>query len=137
MIKYKKIDHSIWRWKLIEDYSYKIDFDIPIVQISTVGNEYVKFKPLRRRKVRLVLNEGYSIDGADVIPDSKSVLRGAFVHDAGWQLIEEGYLHKNFAKEFDKVLKDIFIEDGMNKILANICYIGVRIGAKWRFGVRY
>lgn len=136
-IKYKETNHKTWKWKLTEDYNYKIDLDVPMFQIAPVGNEYVKFNPLSYRRAEVRLKKGYAINGANLIPDTKGVLRGAFVHDAGWQLIEEGYLPKNFAKEFDKELKAIFIEDGMNKVLAAICYIGVRIGAKWRFGIRY
>jgi len=137
MIRYKKTNSKKWPWKLTENYSYKMDFDVPMLQIAKLGNSYVKFKPLGYRKAKLELKEGYSINGANIIPDSRSVLRGAFVHDAGWQLIEESYLPKSFAKEFDKELRGIFIEDGMNKVFANICYIGVRIGAKWRFGIKY
>ena len=137
MIKYKATGHKKWKWELTEDYSHIIDLDIPMLQIQRAGNDYVKFRPISYRRGQLILKKGYAINGANLILDNEVTLRGAFVHDAGWQLIEERYLPKEFAKEFDKELYSIFKEDGMSKILAYICYIGVRIGAKWRFGIRY
>jgi hypothetical protein len=63
-------------------------------------------------------------------------MRAAFVHDALWQLIQLGKLPKSMARVADRIFRDIVAEDD-NKFNAWWMWLGVRIGSKWRFGIKY
>lgn len=55
----------------------------------------------------------------------KCFLRGSVAHDAGYQLIRQGYLDQAHRGAFDDLLYDICIEDKMSKVRAKWVYEGV------------
>lgn len=77
----------------------------------------------------LIIKEGYAWDGASGAIDTKSIMRGALVHDCLYQMIRERLLPVEFRSWADKVLKDICLQDGMSSIRAEWVYQAVR-----RFG---
>ena len=83
---------------------------------------------------RLFIKERYAWDGASGPTwDDKTNMRGSLIHDALYQLIREGHLGRaKWRKYADELLRDICIEDGMNKWRAGLWYWAVRT-----FGVKY
>lgn len=63
--------------------------------------------------------------------DTKEFMRGAFVHDALYQLIREGHLLMRDRKQADKILRRMCIEDGMSRFRAWYVYEAVSRFAKW------
>ena len=83
---------------------------------------------------QLFIKERYAWDGASGPTwDDKTNMRGSLIHDALYQLIREGHLGRaKWRKYADELLRDICIEDGMNKWRAGLWYWAVRT-----FGVKY
>ena len=75
----------------------------------------------------LVISDRYAWDGATGFPDIPSVMRGALVHDALYQMIRLGQLPLEARKQADEMLKVLCLEDGMNPLLAQAVYLGVRL----------
>jgi len=77
----------------------------------------------------LTLRKGYCSDGPSGIAiDTKNFMRGAYVHDALYQLMRVGELPRSFRQEVDKLLQSHCREDGMTKLRSWWVYKGVRIG---------
>lgn len=77
----------------------------------------------------LTLKCGYASDGpSGPTFDTRNSIRGAFVHDALYWLIRNGYLGIEYKLYSDKLLKQILLEDGMGRIRADSWYLGV----KWK-----
>ena len=83
---------------------------------------------------QLFIKERYAWDGASGPTwDDKTNMRGSLIHDALYQLMREGVLNRaKWRKYADELLRDICIEDGMNKWRAGLWYWAVRT-----FGVKY
>jgi hypothetical protein len=134
MIKYRKTNHPKWKWELKEDYTFIHD-----EYIKPVSTDYIIVNIYAGGKFEhpyITLKKGYAINGVNLLPDRKVWIRAAFIHDALWQLIELGKLPKSMARVADRIFRDIVAEDD-NKFNAWLMWLGVRIGAKWRFGIRY
>jgi len=77
----------------------------------------------------LTIRRGYAWDGpSGPTVDTKNFMRGSLVHDALYQLMREGRLHKTNRKKADRLLQKICREDGMSSIRAWWVYQGVRFG---------
>lgn len=76
---------------------------------------------------KLLIKDKYAWDGASGAVDSPDFMRGSLYHDSGYQLIREGLLDKSYRKEFDKLLRQVCIEDGMSKFRAFYVYYAVCI----------
>jgi hypothetical protein len=62
----------------------------------------------------LVLQKGYASDGASgPTLDTPSTMRGAFVHDALYQLIRLGVLPPSYKETADSILKELCVIDHM------------------------
>ena len=138
MIKYRKKNHPKWKWELIEDYiCFIYDESIYLPPTST---EYVYINVhtdcYDERFITIELKKDYAINGVNLLPDRKVWMRAAFVHDALWQLIQLGKLPKSMARVADGIFRDIVAEDD-NRFNSLWMWLGVRIGAKWRFGLKY
>jgi hypothetical protein len=78
----------------------------------------------------LRLRPGYACDGASgPTYDSRSSMRGAFVHDALYQLMRMGLLHHRWRAPSDRAFHRICLEDGMWPPRAWAWYHLVRIFA--------
>jgi len=113
-MKYKKG----YKYQLVADEVFKTDIigysiDTPFIRLTLAGILTAKF--------------GYAWNGANVIPDSKGVLRGSCGHDAGYQLISEGLLPFTERIYVDELLKTCCIEDGVGIEYASMIYQVVRI----------
>ena len=73
----------------------------------------------------IIIVEGYAWDGSTCSFDKNS-LRASLVHDALYQLMREGLLHKKYRKQADQLYRDMLIEDGLWKIHANLRYWALR-----------
>lgn len=85
----------------------------------------------------LQIKAGFAWDGATNAIDTKSVMRGALIHDALYKAIRSGFAEhlgrdkEIIRKEADKIFRDICLLDGMSKIRAAYMFDAVRIfGAK-------
>ena len=77
------------------------------------------------------INVAYAWDGASgPAMDTKSIMRGALVHDALYQLMREGGLPLSYRKPVDKLLRKMCREDGMFWLRAWWVYLAVRIFGK-------
>ena len=62
----------------------------------------------------LTIREGYASDGpSGPTMDTPSSIRGAFVHDALYQLLRLGFLPQGFRKDCDQAAYELWTEDGM------------------------
>ena len=115
-IKYKA---DSYKYQLQEDYQIQVSI-IPPYNIST------RFFALNEKGI-MTIKAGYAWDGATGIPDRKSVMRGALVHDVLYQMIREGYLDKTYREVADATLYRLCLLDGTNEIWAWTIYHGVRL----------
>jgi hypothetical protein len=106
--KYQLVADEVFKTKII---GYSID--TPFVRLTLVGI--------------LTAKHGYAWNGANVIPDSKEVLRGSCGHDAGYQLIQEGLLPFTERIHIDELLRTCCQEDGAGTEYSNMIYQAVRI----------
>ena len=142
--KYKKLP-----WKFRRKYKYEIthDFetfipnhifgDIAVTmgrQVSFGANGFVKLRWMKTlRSYKLTIKRGYRWDGCSgPTIDTYTNMRGGCLHDALYQLFREWVIvyTSNGADEYwvnkvDQWLKEILLQDGMNKILAWAYYQGV------------
>ncbi len=82
---------------------------------------------------KLLIRKHYAWDGASGMftIDTKTFMRGSLVHDCLYQLIREGYLPRELYRRYaDQILREICLEDGMNKFRAWYVYKAVRIFGK-------
>ena len=107
MIKYR----SGYKYHLIEDAYFYLPSLFPDLSIKT------EFISVNERVMRI--KAGYAWDGpSGPTLDTKDAMRASLVHDAGYQLMREGFIDRAYKKDFDRLLHDIGIEDGMNSIRA-------------------
>lgn len=75
----------------------------------------------------LTIRTGYASDGpSGPTIDTLDFMRGAFSHDALYQLIRLGLISEECKDAADTLLRDLCIEDGMNIVRAYFVYWTVR-----------
>ncbi len=112
---------SGYKYQLAEDYSMQL----PILGLS-VNTNYIDLD----EQGLLTIKEGYAWDGpSGPAIDTKNFMRAAMVHDALYQLMRKFHLSIRHRKDADQIMRKICLEDGMSKIRAWWCYVGVRKGA--------
>ena len=123
----KMIDKSVfyragYKYQLAKDLHAETairpdrDIDTEYIKLDTLGN--------------LTIKEGYASDGpSGPTIDKPDSMRGAFIHDAKYQLIREQWIAKNWKATADIELRTDLVLDGMSKIKAELWYIGVRFFA--------
>lgn len=117
-IKYK----AGYKYQLVEDYHIKIGI-YPEEHIKT------KFIELTTDGL-LTIRHGYACDGpSGPTIDTKTFMRGAFVHDALYQLMRMGLLSIVWRRQADKELRRLCLEDQMHPARVWWVYKGVRVGA--------
>lgn len=78
----------------------------------------------------LVMDKNYVSDGpSGPTIDTKSSIRGAFVHDAGYRLMRRSMLPIETRKAWDEEIRDLCIEDGMYVWRAKLWYRMLRLFA--------
>lgn len=121
-IQYK----SGYKYQLVEDYELVIEWGPP----ADIRTRYIDFIYGPHGHL-LKIRQGYASDGPSGLSiDTPSFMRGAFVHDAMYQMIREGFLEPTFKDLADRLLQSICIEDGMWKIRAWWVYQAVRLFGK-------
>lgn len=108
-IKYRKG----YRYQLAE--AYEVETGIPPVIPSCVDVEYLRLDGTGH----LLIRAGYAWDGASgPAVDTPSIMRGALVHDACYQLLRLGFVDHTYRKNADEVLGRLCREDGMSRLRA-------------------
>lgn len=75
----------------------------------------------------LTIRSGYASDGpSGPTIDTKTFMRGAFVHDAFYQLMRMGRLPQSYREDVDKLLRKHCREDGMSSWRAWYVYHSLR-----------
>ena len=136
-----------YRYQLAEHFSIYID----IYHYKDIDTEFISLT----KHGFLTIKSGYACDGPSgptkIICDILTILgciplagrgfkwlkwkilnpimKGAFIHDALYQLMRQGLLPQEARLPSDKELRKICLEDGMNKFRANYVFVGVRKGA--------
>jgi hypothetical protein len=111
-----------YKYQLVEQYQHKTNIKVPFnlffdwVGIQSDGT--------------LVIEKGYAWDGATGAWDTPGIMRASLVHDALYQLIRLKAIPSDQRIEADKLLRDIAIEDGVNKFRAAYVYAAVRVAGK-------
>ena len=113
-----------YKYRLTEDYVHQLGQDF-VLKVEEIETPYVWLG----EDGTLILKKGYTTDGpSGPTVDTNTFMRGAFVHDALYQLIRLGLLDKNtFRKAADKTLYRVCREDGMFWVRAVYVYWGVRV----------
>lgn len=112
-------------------YKYVLDKDLVVyTRIRPDADISTDFICLNRNGM-LVIKKYYASDGpSGPSIDTRSFMRGAFVHDALYQLIREGHLPPEAKHSADLELKEICKEDGMMSLRAYYVYKAVDLFGK-------
>jgi len=107
-----------------EDGNYHRDYHCDIgIWCDDVESEYIDIKD-----GWITIRYGYMNDGpSGPTIDTKSSMRGALEHDAGYQLMREGKLSRSYQEFFDRRLEQCMIEDGAWKVRASLWERGLSI----------
>ena len=113
-IKYRKG----YKYQIAEDYLIQLDWK-PEDNIET---EFI----ILRKTGLLTIKSGYASDGpSGPTIDTPSFMRGAFVHDALYQLMRMKLLPPDWKEYADDLLKELCLEDGMYSWRAAYVHYGV------------
>ena len=100
-----------YKYQVARDYRIKlavIPFEpicLPFVLMDTAGDTIIK--------------TGYAWNGASgPTVDTRNTMTGSLVHDLLYQLIRLGLIDPKYKAYADRMLKEICVEDGMNRIRA-------------------
>ena len=123
-MKDDKIKYSTgYKYYLREDYIV----NVPVFPEEDIQCEFFSLSA----KGRLRIYRKYAWDGASgPTIDTKSTMRGALIHDVGYQAIRLGLLPAWHREVFDKLLHDICKEDGMWRIRADLWWKAVDVFGK-------
>jgi len=122
---YHVTNNEKYPYQLTQRYEYQLPVSWPPIEM-TIVTPYVTLTLTHM----LVLQKGYSWNGANVVPDGTKILRASVIHDALCQLIGMGKLPKSpYRKLADQTLYHICRMDGMSWIAATTMYYAVRFYA--------
>lgn len=136
-IHYEKINDPIYKYRLLKDIEGWIDFQHLMLD-KPIHTEYCSLFT----SGRIIGRKNYAWDGASgPTVDTTSSMHCSLDHDILWQLIEEGYLSKEWYPISNDHLEDQGEKDGMWPIRAklwntSVTYFGrpfIRL-KKWIFG---
>lgn len=119
MIKYR----DGYKYQLATAYRVKIT----IKPKELIDTEFIRLT----KGGLLTIKKGYASDGpSGPTLDTKTFMRGAFVHDALYQLMRMKKLPLKCRREADLILQRMCRQDGMSKIRAWYVYESVKNFAK-------
>ena len=100
-----------YKYQVARDYRIKLavipyqPICLPFVLMDTAGDTVIK--------------TGYAWNGASgPTVDTRNTMAGSLVHDLLYQLIRLGLIDPKYKAYADRILKEICVEDGMNRIRA-------------------
>ena len=112
-IKYRKG----YKYQLAEDYTAMTCIEAP--GLEDIVTEFITLTT----EGRLTIKSGYACDGpSGPTIDTPSFMRGAFEHDAFYQLMRMGLLSLTYRDRVDNRLRDVCLQDGMWEFRANYVY---------------
>lgn len=114
MIKYKN------------GYKYKVEEDFTVMTRVIgykVSHEYYELN----RNGELKIKRNFCWNGANFVPDIKTVMKASCVHDCLYQMIRLNLIPDSQRNEADETFKEVCLSSGMNSLLANGFYKGLRI----------
>lgn len=107
-IQYK----SGYKYQLTKSYTVDIEIKPPV---AIELGRWIRLCP----SGSLYIADGYAWDGASgPAIDTKTIMRGALVHDALYQLMREKLLSTDYFYSANRVLHTICLEDGMHWLRA-------------------
>ncbi len=114
-IKYR----SGYKYQLAEDYYLYVN----IFSEKDILTEFIDLD----KEGFLWIRKGYAWDGpSGPTIDTRTFMRGAFVHDVLYQLIRQGFLKPEDRELADLELKRICLEDGMSRLRVWWVFKGLR-----------
>lgn len=120
---YKKIKGSRYKYEVTKKRVFKTKIRPGLKIQFPPTSSLISLDP----KGILTISPGYRWDGADFFPDVKEVMRASLAHDALYQLIRQKLLKKKWRKSSDRLFRRLCIEDGLDKLVAEICYLALRL----------
>lgn len=72
----------------------------------------------------LILGKGYAWNGVNWWPDTKKNMKAGLVHDALYQLMQEGLLEMFWKDDADRTFRDMLKAEG--DLSANLCFFAVQ-----------
>ena len=121
------------KYRHLKGYKYEVliieFFDTGIKYVNIGGiTGFIGLNPVGM----LTVFPHYAFDGpSGPTVDTKTFMRGSLVHDALYQLMREGKLDRKYRKRADELLREICLEDGMNRFRAWYVYKAVRFAGRW------
>ena len=106
-----------YKYQLMEDYTIVVVLGTH--KFTDVFSRFIYLTRTNEREGLLGIHKGYAWDGASGPTwDTKTSHRGSLVHDALYQLMRESHLPPGYREYADDLLREILLEDGMNKFRA-------------------
>ena len=104
------------------------------------GNGFIEIIQEADFKSVIAIRDSYAWDGASgPTIDTKDTMVASLVHDALWQLIEEGHLPEKYRKQANSEFYAILIASGVPRWRARLWYWAVsKLGSHWvkHFGTK-
>lgn len=113
-----------WKYTTTEEVIYDTGWNVsnailtPFIELTLNG--------------RLTITKGYSFDGASGAIDTDTVMKGALIHDALYNLLRDAKLPQSYRKDADKLFYKVNVEEGMFEVRAYYMYLAVRAFG-WKF----
>jgi len=109
-------------------FKYQLSYDYK-VNLKSCLPRAVKFHWFSiSEEGEITIKRGYAWDGASGPGiDTKTIMRGALIHDVLYQCLRLGLLPEDFRKTADEIMREVCLEDGMSKIRAWWVYRGLRM----------
>ena len=112
-------------------YKYQLK-DVERVKVQITLLKPIDIPFLAYRGGALFIRPGYAWDGpSGPTWDTETFMRGSLYHDAGYQLMREGFVDWKYRKTFDDILWKTCRADGMNPVRAWYVWSAVRLFGKW------
>lgn len=117
MISYRKI------------YKYELTRGCKELTLLSVPHDIKRGRWITLRRGGVIeIGERYSWDGpSGPARDTKNFMRASLVHDALYQLMQEGLLPRSYRKRADQTMRKLAREDGMSRFRAWYTYRAVRM----------
>ena len=115
-----------YKYQLMREYEIVIALDKDVK--TPVFTDFIRLQRRGKDDGWLSIDRGYAWDGpSGPTVDTRSFMRGSLVHDALYQLMRQVYLPLACRKYADDLLRQICLEDGMNRFRAWYVWKNVRL----------